>query len=57
MQVNDWDDVVRDVVESDVDPDEWRAVGGLWGRPAVPVRPVPRIASGSRMKGGAFVCR
>jgi len=28
MRVRDWDDIVRDVVESNVEPDGWRAVGG-----------------------------
>jgi hypothetical protein len=28
MRVRDWDDIVEDVVESDVDPDGWRAVAG-----------------------------
>jgi len=28
MRVRDWEDIVRDVVESGVDPDGWRAVGG-----------------------------
>jgi hypothetical protein len=28
MRVRDWQDIVRDVVEEDVDPDGWRAVGG-----------------------------
>ncbi|SDJ48509.1 hypothetical protein SAMN05216226_10438 [Halovenus aranensis] len=28
MRIRDWDDILRDVVESDVDPDGWRAVGG-----------------------------
>ncbi|WP_460918483.1 hypothetical protein [Salinarchaeum chitinilyticum] len=28
MRVRDWDDLVADVVESDVDPQGWRAVGG-----------------------------
>jgi hypothetical protein len=28
MRIRDWDDILHDVVESDVDPDGWRAVGG-----------------------------
>jgi len=28
MRVRDWDDLVQDVVESDVDSEAWRAVGG-----------------------------
>ncbi len=28
MRIRDWDDILRDVVESNVDPDGWRAVGG-----------------------------
>jgi hypothetical protein len=28
MRVRDWQDIMEDVVESDVDPDGWRAVGG-----------------------------
>lgn len=28
MRVRDWDDILQDVVESDADPDGWRAVGG-----------------------------
>jgi len=28
MRVRDWDDILKDVVESDADPDGWRAVGG-----------------------------
>jgi hypothetical protein len=28
MRVRDWQDVVRDVVESDVEPADWRAVAG-----------------------------
>lgn len=28
MRIRDWDDILRDVVESSVDPDGWRAVGG-----------------------------
>jgi len=28
MRVRDWDDILADVVESDADPDGWRAVGG-----------------------------
>jgi len=28
MRVRDWDDILRDVVESDADPGGWRAVGG-----------------------------
>jgi hypothetical protein len=28
MRVRDWDDILNDVVESSVDPDGWRAVGG-----------------------------
>jgi hypothetical protein len=28
MRVRDWDDILRDVVESDADPAGWRAVGG-----------------------------
>jgi len=28
MRVRDWDDLVADVVESDVDPEGWRAVSG-----------------------------
>ena len=28
MRVRDWDDILRDVVESDIDPAGWRAVGG-----------------------------
>jgi len=28
MRVRDWQDIVADVVESDVEPAEWRAVGG-----------------------------
>lgn len=28
MQVRDWDDIVSDVVDRDVDPADWRAVGG-----------------------------
>ncbi len=28
MRVRDWQDILGDVVESDVDPDGWRAVGG-----------------------------
>jgi hypothetical protein len=28
MRVRDWDDILRDVIESDADPDGWRAVGG-----------------------------
>lgn len=28
MRVRDWQDIVRDVVESDAEPDDWRAVAG-----------------------------
>jgi hypothetical protein len=28
MRVRDWEDILTDVVESDADPDGWRAVGG-----------------------------
>ena len=28
MRIRDWDDLVKDVVESDVDPEGWRAVAG-----------------------------
>jgi flagellar motility protein MotE (MotC chaperone) len=28
MRVRDWQDILDDVVESDNDPDQWRAVGG-----------------------------
>jgi len=28
MRVREWDDIVADVVESDADPADWRAVGG-----------------------------
>jgi len=28
MRVRDWQDIMEDIVESDVDPDGWRAVGG-----------------------------
>jgi len=28
MRVRDWDDILADVVESNADPDGWRAVGG-----------------------------
>jgi hypothetical protein len=28
MRVRDWDDIVRDVVEDEVDPEGWRAVAG-----------------------------
>lgn len=28
MRVRDWDDIMAEVVESDADPDGWRAVGG-----------------------------
>jgi hypothetical protein len=28
MRVRDWDDILRNVVESDADPSGWRAVGG-----------------------------
>ncbi len=28
MRIRDWDDILRDVVESNVDSDGWRAVGG-----------------------------
>jgi hypothetical protein len=28
MRVRDWDDILQEVTESDVDPDGWRAVGG-----------------------------
>jgi len=28
MRVRDWDDILRDVVESDADPAGWRGVGG-----------------------------
>lgn len=28
MRVRDWQDIMADVVESDADPDGWRAVGG-----------------------------
>jgi len=28
MKVRDWDDILNDVVERDVQPDGWRAVGG-----------------------------
>ena len=28
MRVRDWDDILREVVESDADPSGWRAVGG-----------------------------
>lgn len=28
MRIRDWDDILEDVVESSVDPDGWRAVGG-----------------------------
>lgn len=28
MRVRDWQDVVRDVVEEDVNPDDWRAIAG-----------------------------
>ncbi|MFB6296979.1 MAG: hypothetical protein ABEH56_00500 [Salinirussus sp.] len=28
MRVRDWQDIMEDVVESDVDPEGWRAVGG-----------------------------
>ena len=32
MRVRDWQDILEDVVEADVDPDEWRAVGGTRAR-------------------------
>jgi hypothetical protein len=28
MRIREWQDVLRDVVESDADPDGWRAIGG-----------------------------
>jgi hypothetical protein len=28
MRIRDWQDIVEDVVESGVEPDDWRAVGG-----------------------------
>ena len=28
MRVREWDDIVREVVESKAEPDDWRAVGG-----------------------------
>lgn len=28
MHVRDWDDILQEVVQSDADPDGWRAVGG-----------------------------
>jgi len=28
MRVRDWQDIMEDVVESNADPDDWRAVGG-----------------------------
>ncbi|WP_435175213.1 hypothetical protein [Halorussus sp. AFM4] len=28
MRIREWQDIVEDVVEKDVDPDDWRAVGG-----------------------------
>jgi len=28
MRIREWKDIVEDVVEKDVDPDDWRAVGG-----------------------------
>ncbi len=28
MRIRDWDDLLSDVIESDVDPSGWRAVGG-----------------------------
>src|SRR6056297_1421061 len=28
MRIREWDDIVEDVVEQDVDPEGWRAVGG-----------------------------
>lgn len=28
MRVRDWQDVVRDVIDEDVNPDEWRAIAG-----------------------------
>lgn len=28
MRIRDWDDILQEVVESDVDPDGWRALGG-----------------------------
>ena len=28
MRVREWQDVVRDVIEQDVDPDDWRAIAG-----------------------------
>lgn len=28
MRVRDWQDIMQDVVESDVEPDDWRAVAG-----------------------------
>jgi len=28
MRIQDWDDILQEVVESDADPDGWRAVGG-----------------------------
>lgn len=28
MRVRDWQDIVSDVVDSDADPDDWRAVAG-----------------------------
>lgn len=28
MRIRQWQDIVEDVVEKDVDPDDWRAVGG-----------------------------
>lgn len=28
MRIREWKDVVQDVIESDVDPDDWRAIAG-----------------------------
>lgn len=28
MRIRDWQDVMRDVVDADVDPDDWQAIGG-----------------------------
>lgn len=28
MRIREWDDIVQDVIESDADPESWRAVGG-----------------------------
>ncbi len=28
MRIRDWDDILQEVIESDVDPDGWRALGG-----------------------------